>query len=133
MSAPQWTTPFTCWRSAATDVELRERMLEVDAGVRLHVVEAGGAGRSVVLLHGFPEFWYSWHKQLPALANAGFHVVAADMRGYNLSDKPKNIDAYRTQILARDVARLLDNLGVETAHVVGHDWGAVVAWTFAMQ
>jgi epoxide hydrolase 4 len=115
-------------------MDLRERMVEVDTGVRLHVVEAGEQrDPPVILLHGFPEFWYSWRKQFEPLANAHLHVVAPDMRGYNVSDKPRGVDAYRTEILARDVARLIDSLGVEKASVVGHDWGAVVAWTFAMR
>ncbi len=111
--------------------ELCERLVEVDRGIRLHVVEAGD-GPPVVLLHGFPEFWYSWHHQLPALAAAGFHAIAPDMRGYNLSDKPPGVEAYRLEVLARDVARLLDSLGAGAASVVGHDWGAIVAWAFAM-
>jgi pimeloyl-ACP methyl ester carboxylesterase len=110
-----------------------ERMVPVDAGVRLHVVEAGPVdGPPVILLHGFPEFWYSWRKQIPALAAAGLHVLAPDMRGYNLSDKPAGVRAYRTDVLARDVSRLLDAIGAERASVVGHDWGAAVAWAFAM-
>ena len=111
--------------------EVRHNTAEVDAGVRLHYVEAG-EGPLVVLLHGFPEFWYSWRHQIPALAAAGFRVVAPDMRGYNLSDKPRSVSAYRTEILSRDVARLLDACGVQQASVVGHDWGAAVAWGFAM-
>ena len=108
-------------------------MVQVDAGVRLHVMEAGkDGGASVVLLHGFPEFWYSWRHQLTALASAGFHAMAPDLRGYNVSDKPRGVDAYRLDVLARDVARLLDGYGLERASVVGHDWGAIVAWAFAM-
>jgi epoxide hydrolase 4 len=110
---------------------VQEAMVEVDRGVRLHVVESGD-GPLVILLHGFPEFWYSWRKQIPALAEAGFRVVAPDMRGYNLSDKPRGVRAYRTRILARDVANLIASYGAQRAHVVGHDWGAIVAWTFAM-
>ncbi|MET0400436.1 MAG: alpha/beta hydrolase [Longimicrobiaceae bacterium] len=100
-------------------------------GVRLHYVEAG-EGPLVVLLHGFPEFWYGWRRQIPALAAAGFRVVAADMRGYNLSDKPRGVDRYRVELLVEDVAGLVRHLGAERAHVVGHDWGGVVAWYFAM-
>jgi pimeloyl-ACP methyl ester carboxylesterase len=87
----------------------------------------------VVLLHGFPDFWYSWRNQIPALAAAGYRVVAPDMRGYNLSDKPEGIQAYRPELLARDVAQLIRALGAESAVVVGHDWGAMVAWFFAMR
>jgi pimeloyl-ACP methyl ester carboxylesterase len=107
------------------------RMVSVEPGVRLHVVEAG-EGRPVVLLHGFPEFWYSWRKQILALAAAGHHVLAPDMRGYNLSDKPRGVHAYRLDRLAGDVARLLDAFDAARAVVVGHDWGALVAWWFAM-
>ncbi len=101
------------------------------AGVRLHYVEAG-EGPLVVLLHGFPEFWFSWRFQIPALAAAGFRVVAPDMRGYNLSDKPKGVEGYDLERLARDVERLIGALGEEHAVVVGHDWGGIVAWAVAM-
>ncbi len=101
------------------------------AGLRLHYVEAG-EGPLVVLLHGFPEFWFSWRFQIPALAEAGFRVVAPDMRGYNLSDKPKGVGSYALERLARDVERLIGALGEERAVVVGHDWGGIVAWAVAM-
>lgn len=103
--------------------------------VRLHYVEAGaaaGEGPLVVLLHGFPEFWWSWRFQIPALANAGFRVVAPDMRGYNLSSKPRGVRNYRVEALAGDVERLISHLGRERAAVVGHDWGGAVAWATAM-
>jgi pimeloyl-ACP methyl ester carboxylesterase len=108
---------------------------QVDLGeLRLHCVEYGPPkGKLVVLLHGFPEFWWSWRHQLRALGDAGFHAVAPDMRGYNLSDKPHGVRAYRIQHLAADVARLVQAYGAERAHVVGHDWGGAVAWAFAMQ
>lgn len=99
--------------------------------VRLHYVEAG-SGPLVILLHGFPDFWYSWRHQIPALAAAGYRVVAPDMRGYNLSEKPRGIGAYRIEHLTADVAALIHHLGIERAVVVGHDWGAAVAWRFAM-
>jgi pimeloyl-ACP methyl ester carboxylesterase len=101
------------------------------AGVRLHYVEAG-EGPLVVLLHGFPEFWFSWRFQIPALAAVGFRVVAPDMRGYNLSDKPKGVESYALETLARDVERLIRTLGEERAVVVGHDWGGIVAWAVAI-
>ena len=101
------------------------------AGVRLHYVEAG-EGPLVVLVHGFPEFWFSWRFQIPALAAAGFRVVAPDMRGYNLSDKPKGVEGYALETLARDVERLIGALGEERAVIVGHDWGGIVAWAVAM-
>lgn len=107
--------------------------VEID-GVRLHTIQAGHAGRPlVVLLHGFPEFSYSWHRQISALVAAGFRVIAPDMRGYNLSDKPPRIADYRIERLADDVAGLIRACGVERASVVGHDWGAGVAWYFAMR
>jgi pimeloyl-ACP methyl ester carboxylesterase len=99
--------------------------------VRLHYVEAG-SGPLVVLLHGFPEFWYSWRYQIPALAAAGFRAVAPDMRGYNRSDKPRGVRGYAGDRLAGDVAKLIRACGAERAVVVGHDWGGAVAWLFAM-
>lgn len=96
-------------------------------GVRIHYVEAG-SGPLVVLLHGFPEFWYSWRHQIPALAEAGFHVIAPDMRGYNESEKPHGVRAYRMEALTADVAALIRHTGARTAHIVGHDWGGAVAW-----
>jgi epoxide hydrolase 4 len=101
-------------------------------GVRLHYVESGD-GPLVLLLHGFPEFWYSWREQIPALAAAGYHVVAPDMRGYNASEKPHGIDAYRTDELVADVTGLIDHFGEERAHVVGHDWGGAVAWQVGIE
>ncbi|HKC59035.1 MAG TPA: alpha/beta hydrolase [Myxococcales bacterium] len=104
----------------------------VDIGeVRLHCAEMG-QGPLVLLLHGFPECWVSWRNQLPALAQAGFRAVAPDLRGYGKSDKPPGLDAYRIEVLARDIARLVEALGADRAHVVGHDWGGAVAWFFAM-
>jgi pimeloyl-ACP methyl ester carboxylesterase len=86
-----------------------------------------------LLLHGFPQFWYQWRHQIPALVEAGFRVVAPDMRGYNLSDKLPGVRAYRVELLARDVERLILACGERTATVVGHDWGAIVAWIAAMR
>ncbi|HEY8209622.1 MAG TPA: alpha/beta hydrolase [Myxococcaceae bacterium] len=100
--------------------------------VELHVAEAGSGDKLVVLLHGFPEFWLSWRAQIPALAKAGYRVVAPDLRGYNTSDKPAGVTNYDVVKLARDVAELIQALGAERADVVGHDWGGGVAWIFAM-
>lgn len=101
-------------------------------GIHLHVVQCGpAAGPLVILLHGFPEFWYGWRHQLEALANAGFRVWAPDQRGYNLSDKPRRVRDYAIDQLAADVLGLLAAAGRETAAVVGHDWGAAVAWHLA--
>lgn len=100
-------------------------------GVRLHYVEQG-RGPLVVLLHGFPDFWYGWRFQIPALAAAGFRVVAPDLRGYNTSDRPEGIRPYRVSELVRDMVGLIGHFGVERAHVAGHDWGGMVAWYLAM-
>ena len=100
-------------------------------GIDLHYVE-DGRGPLVVLLHGFPEFWFSWRKQIPALAAAGFRVVAPDLRGYNESEKPKSIDDYRITAAATDIAALIESLD-EPCVLVGHDWGGVVAWLVAIQ
>ncbi len=101
-------------------------------GIRLHVVLAGSpGGRPAVLLHGFPEFWFGWRHQIPALAAAGFRVIVPDQRGYNLSEKPRGIHAYRMQALLGDVIGVLDHFGYEKAALVGHDWGAAVAWSTA--
>ena len=98
-------------------------------GVTLSVLEAGPRdGPLVVMLHGFPELSFSWRHQIPALATAGFFVVAPDQRGYATSDKPKGLRAYHLDELARDVVALIDHYGRSTAAVVGHDWGAAVAW-----
>lgn len=101
------------------------------ADVRLHYVEAG-EGPLVILLHGFPEHWYSWRNQIPALVAAGYRVIAPDLRGYNLSDKPRDVRAYGAEAIAGDVAGLIAAAGATRAHVVGHDWGGAVAWAFAM-
>lgn len=103
-------------------------------GIKLHVLTDGPEnGTSVILLHGFPEFHYGWRKQITTLVEAGFRVIVPDQRGYNLSDKPKGIAAYDVDILARDVIGLFDHFGIQKAKLVGHDWGAFVAWTVAIQ
>jgi pimeloyl-ACP methyl ester carboxylesterase len=98
----------------------------------LHYVEAG-AGRPVVLLHGFPEFWYSWRHQIIALANANLRAIAPDLRGYNESDKPAGIASYRLELLTEDVAGLIGRVAGGRAAVVGHDWGGAIAFDLAMQ
>lgn len=102
--------------------------------VRLHYVAAGPPdGDLLVMLHGFPEFWYTWRCQLPALAAAGYRVVAPDLRGYNRSERPHGTSAYRLETLAADIEGLVSGLGYEEASLVGHDWGGVVAWATAME
>lgn len=117
-----------------------ERLLEagwrerrVRAGdVELHIVEAGPENAPpVMLLHGFPEFWWGWRKLIGPLSTAGFRVIAPDLRGYNLSDRPAGVVAYRLDRLAGDVAGLIDTLGYQRVHLVGHDWGGLVAWATA--
>lgn len=103
----------------------------VDVGeVRLAVTEAG-EGEPVVLLHGFPELAHSWRHQVAALADAGYHAVAPDLRGYGRSDRPAGVDAYAAPRLVGDIAGLIRALGHESAHVVGHDWGGGLAWGLA--
>lgn len=100
-------------------------------GIHLHFVEQG-EGPVIVLCHGFPESWYSWRHQLPALSAAGFRTVAVDMRGYGQSDRPEAIDQYTLLHLVGDIVGLLDALGVQQAVIAGHDWGAAVAWQAAL-
>jgi pimeloyl-ACP methyl ester carboxylesterase len=100
-------------------------------GLKMHVAEAGN-GPLVVLLHGFPESWYSWRHQLGALADAGYHAVAPDQRGYGRTGGPEQADQYTQLHLVGDVIGLMDALGEQTAVVVGHDWGAPVAWHSAL-
>lgn len=112
-------------------MELEHSTIETN-GIRLHVVQAGPqSGVPVVLLHGFPEFWYGWRKQIPALVEAGCRVIVPDQRGYNLSDKPKGVKNYDVYTLAEDILGLIDALGYEKVNLVGHDWGGIVAWTLA--
>lgn len=99
-------------------------------GVKLHYATAGAGEKLVVLLHGFPEFWYSWRHQIRALSDE-YTVVAPDMRGYNLSDKPPRVEDYEMNKSIDDVIGLIRHFGFERAAVVGHDWGASVAWAIA--
>lgn len=136
---------------AAVDLDHRNAVVD---DVRLHYVAAGPEdGDLVVLLHGFPEFWYSWRYQIPALAEAGYRVVAPDLRGYNRSEKPHGVESYAIGNLVGDVVGLIDAQGGrsqrdrrtserggtnreqdrETAHLVGHDWGGAIAWAVGMQ
>ena len=110
--------------------ETTHRTVETN-GIRMHLAEMG-SGPLVLLCHGFPELWYSWRHQLRALAEAGFHAVAPDMRGYGQTDRPEAIDQYTLLHLVGDIVGLLDALGAETAVIAGHDWGAPVAWHAAL-
>jgi len=106
--------------------ETAQRLVETN-GIRLNIVEQG-QGPMVLMCHGFPESWYSWRHQIAALAAAGFHAVAPDMRGYGKSDRPEAIDQYTIFHLIGDLIGLLDALQAPTAIIVGHDWGAAIAW-----
>ena len=108
----------------------KQRIVEVN-GIRLNIAEQG-EGPLVLLCHGFPESWYSWRHQFSPLAAAGFHVVAPDMRGYGKSDRPEAIDQYTIFHLVGDMVGLLDALAAPTAVIIGHDWGATVAWHAAL-
>ena len=109
-----------------TTTEAQHRIVETN-GIRMHIAEQG-TGPTVLLCHGFPECWYSWRHQLSALAAAGFHAVAPDMRGYGQTDAPPEIDRYTLLHMVGDMVGLLDALGSERAVIAGHDWGAPVAW-----
>ncbi len=100
-------------------------------GVRIHYVEEG-SGELVLMLHGFPQFWWLWRAQLDDLGQ-DHHAVAADMRGYNLSSAPQEVEAYRMRHLLGDVRGLVEHLGAERFTLVGHDWGGIVAWAFAIK
>jgi len=114
-------------------MDLEHSYIETN-GIRLHVVQAGPqSGTPVVLLHGFPEFWYGWRLQIPALVEAGCRVIIPDQRGYNLSDKPEGVKTFSMDELVKDVIGLIDALGYEKVNLVGHDWGAAVAWVVANQ
>jgi pimeloyl-ACP methyl ester carboxylesterase len=110
--------------------KIQHRFVETN-GIRMHVAEAG-SGPLVLLCHGFPESWYSWRHQLKALAEAGFHAVAPDMRGYGQTDAPPAIESYTMLHLVGDVVGLVQALGETQAVIAGHDWGAPVAWQAAL-
>src|SRR5438477_6517362 len=99
-------------------------------GVKIHYVTLG-KGPLIVLLHGFPDFWYSWRDQMPALAKH-FQVVALDLRGYNKSDQPRGVESYAMDKLVADVEAVLQHFKRDKAVIVGHDWGGAIAWSFAM-
>jgi pimeloyl-ACP methyl ester carboxylesterase len=98
-------------------------------GLSIHVIEAGEQDKPLlILLHGFPEFWWAWRYQITALADAGYHVVVPDLRGYNGSEAPPEISSYRLELLVADILAIADQYGAERFRLVGHDWGGVIAW-----
>jgi pimeloyl-ACP methyl ester carboxylesterase len=111
--------------------ELGEHGYVDSSGVKIHYVTRG-QGPLLVMLHGFPDFWYTWRHQMPALSEH-FHVVAIDLRGYNQSDKPEGVEQYAMAKLVGDVKAVVEHFGGKPSIIVGHDWGGAIAWTFAMQ
>src|SRR5216684_6293477 len=118
-------------QSALRPTAIRHDFAQV-GDLRLHYAECGSGDELVILLHGFPEFWYSWRHQLPVLGER-YHVVAPDLRGYNLSDKPPRVEDYSIEKLVKDVVGLVNHFGKRRAVIVGHDWGAAVAWAVAQR
>ncbi|OLZ41135.1 alpha/beta hydrolase [Natrinema saccharevitans] len=128
---PHGSASNAALEAAVPSVELRSSRRPVN-GVDLHVVAAGEESAPlVVLLHGFPEFWYGWRRVIGPLVEAGYRVVVPDQRGYNRSEKPAGVGSYRLAELTRDVVELIGTEDRERAAVVGHDWGGMVAWSVA--
>jgi pimeloyl-ACP methyl ester carboxylesterase len=116
---------------AADDIESKVTHGYADSnGVKIHYASLG-QGPLVIMIHGFPDFWYTWRDQMEALSD-NFQCVAIDQRGYNLSDKPKGVENYDIRLLVGDVAAVIKSLGKDKAIIVGHDWGGLVAWQFAL-
>ncbi len=132
MSSKWWLSLLLLggWAGTAAAEELGEEGFADSQGVKIHYVTRG-KGPLVVLIHGFPDFWYSWRDQMPALAKH-FQVVAIDQRGYNKSDQPKGVENYTIDKLVEDVRAVLKHFKQDKAVIVGHDWGGLVAWSFAM-
>ena len=126
-------TLLCCVTSLAADLDQRVTHGYADSGgVKIHYASLGPSSASlIVMIHGFPDFWYSWRDQMEALS-ANYQVVAIDQRGYNLSDKPKGVENYDMRLLVGDVMAVVRHLKRDKAIIVGHDWGGIVAWTFAM-
>lgn len=117
--------------SYASDIEARVKHGYADSnGVKIHYASLG-SGPLIVMIHGFPDYWYSWRDQMEALSDQ-YQCVAIDQRGYNLSDKPKGVENYQMKYLVGDVAAVIKSLGQEKAIIAGHDWGGAVAWQFAL-
>ena len=121
---------FAALAAQAGDAEVTHHYADND-GVKIHYVMAGDSGPLVVMIHGFPDFWYSWNEQIKALQST-HRVAAIDQRGYNRSDKPMGLDNYAIPKLVSDVAAVIRDMGEKKAVIVGHDWGGMVAWSFAM-
>ena len=115
--------------AAAIDGKVKDGYAE-SKGVKIHYASIG-SGPLIIMIHGFPDFWYSWRDQMAALSDR-YQCVAIDQRGYNLSDKPKGVENYRMPLLVGDVAAVIQSLGRDKAIIVGHDWGGMVAWNFAL-
>ena len=105
--------------------------MKIDSGGVNLDVQVAGVGSPVLMVHGWPDTKRLWSKQVPALVAAGFQVITYDQRGYGASDKPAEVEAYSLPFLALDATSILDHLGIERAHLVGHDWGAAVVWAVA--
>jgi pimeloyl-ACP methyl ester carboxylesterase len=125
--------PFGAVFAGSDDIENRIEDGYADSGgVKIHYAAIGDKNKPlIVMIHGFPDFWYTWRDQMAALS-PDYYVVAIDQRGYNLSDKPKGVENYDVRLLAGDVIAVIKHLGREKAIIVGHDWGGVVSWTLAM-
>ena len=121
---------FSATEGASLDLESVQHGEADSGGVKIHYAHMG-KGPVLVMVHGFPDYWYSWRDQMPALAKK-FHVVAIDQRGYNRSDQPEGVQNYIVPKLVGDVAAVLKDVGAEKATILGHDWGGMVAWSFAM-
>lgn len=109
--------------------EIEERFIATN-GIKLHTMIVG-SGKPLILLHGFPDFWYSWRKQIPVLSK-DFRVIVPDLRGYNKSSKPEGVDNYSTSLLVKDILGLIEALGESKAVILAHDWGGHIAWNLAM-
>lgn len=133
MSITAWLVVSLCLACRAEPPELpgADEGYVDSSGVKIHYVTMG-SGPLVVMLHGFPDFWYTWREQMPALAKH-FQVVAIDLRGYNKSDQPEGVDNYAMDKLVGDVEAVVRHFQREKAVIVGHDWGGIIAWTFAMR
>src|SRR5437868_13828613 len=130
---PVWTSLLALQLALAAPMDtesLGEEGFADSGGVKIHYVTSG-KGPLVILIHGFPDYWYTWRDQMPALAKH-FQVVAIDLRGYNQSDQPKGVENYTLDKLVEDVDAVIKHFRQEKAILVGHDWGGAIAWTFAM-